>query len=103
MHARLISLSGAEREGSDSAVQAMREMMIPMLRTYDGYAGYMGLYDEDSGRAKGLLFWETREAAEAAEETLAERRKEMTSNFGLTLESTELYEASLVAMEPTRD
>src|ERR1044072_5588187 len=99
MYARLISLSGAEREGYDSAVSRMREMMIPMLRGMDGYAGYIGLYEPDSKRAKGLLFWETREAADAAEDTLAERRKEMTRSFGITLESTELYEASLVAME----
>jgi len=43
MYARLISLSGAEREGYDSAVSMMREMMIPMLRGMDSYAGYIGL------------------------------------------------------------
>jgi len=99
MYARLISLSGVERDGYESAVQVMRDQMIPMLRGYDGYAGYIGLYEPDSRRAKGLLFWTTREAAEAAEETLDERRKEMTSSFGMSLEPTELYEASLVAME----
>jgi hypothetical protein len=100
MYARLISLSGVERESYTNATQMMREMMIPMLRGYEGYLGYIGLYEPDSKRAKGLLFWATKDAAEAAEETLAERRQEMTSSFGMTLEPTELYEAPLLVLEP---
>ena len=51
--------------------------MIPTLRKYDGFAGYIALYDEDGGRAKGLLLWESKETAEAAEAELAEMRTQV--------------------------
>jgi hypothetical protein len=98
MYARLVSLSGADPAKREETVQTIRETVIPMLRTYDGFAGYIGLYDEEGGRAKGLLLWESKEAAEAAEETLAERRQNITSSMGLTLESADLYEAPIVEL-----
>ena len=51
-----------------TAIATIRERVIPTLRKYDGFAGYIALYDEDGGRAKGLLLWESKETAEAAEE-----------------------------------
>ena len=47
---------------------------------------------------RGSLLWESKEAAEAAEETLAERRQDITSSMGLTLESADLYEAPVVEL-----
>ena len=98
MYARLVSLSGADPSKREGTIRTLRETVIPMLRTYDGFAGYIGLYDEEGGRAKGLLLWESKEAAEAAEETLAERRQNITSSMGLTLESADLYEAPVVEL-----
>ena len=98
MYARLVSLSGADPAKREGTIQTLRETVIPMLRTYDGFAGYIGLYDEEGGRAKGLLLWESKEAAEGAEETLAERRQNITSSMGLTLESADLYEAPVVEL-----
>jgi len=43
--------------------------------------------------------WETKEAAEAAEETLVERRRQMAGGAGLTVESADLYEALVVELE----
>jgi hypothetical protein len=63
------------------------------------FAGYVGLHDPDSQQAKGVIFFESKEAAEAAEETLAERRKGMAGGVGLTIESADLYEALVVDME----
>jgi hypothetical protein len=99
MYVRLISLSGADEEKREDAIRTMRENVIPTLSGYDGFAGYVGLYDAESGRAGGIIFWESKEAAEAAEETLAERRKGMAAGVGLTIESADLYEAPVVALE----
>jgi len=99
MYARLVSLSGADPEKREKAMETIRETVIPTLRTYDGFAGYIGLYDEQNRRAKGIILWETKEAAEAAEETLVERRKQMAGGVGLTVESADLYEAPVVALE----
>ena len=99
MYARLVSLSGADPEKRENAIRTMQETVLPTLRSYDGFAGYIGLYDEANRRAKGILLWESKEAAEAAEETLAERRKQMAGGVGLTVESADLYEAPVVELE----
>jgi len=102
MHARLISFSGADPEKREQAVQTIRNQVIPTLREYDGFAGYLALYDPESRRARALILWESEDAAKAAEETLAERRHQMASGVGLTVESADLYEAVVVEMEAAR-
>ena len=85
----------------ERAIQTIRETVIPMLRQYDGFASYIALYDEQNRRAKVLL-WETEEQAEAAEQELVERRRQLASGVGLTVESADLYEAPFVELETAR-
>lgn len=102
MYARLISFSGADAEKRDSAIEMIRGTVIPMLQTYDGFAGYIALYDEENRRAKAIILWDSKEAAETAEETLVERRAKMTQQVGLTVESADLYEATVVELAGVR-
>jgi hypothetical protein len=99
MHARLIEFSGADAGKREQMLQTIQETVLPMLRTYDGFAGYLALYDPDNSRAKAILLWETEDAAVAAEETLAERRRQLTGGLGLTIESEDLYESPIVELE----
>jgi Antibiotic biosynthesis monooxygenase len=99
VYARLISFSGADPEKRERAIETIRETVIPTLREYDGFAGYLALYDRDNRRARAVILWESEEAATAAEETLAERRVQMASGVGLTVESADLYEAVVVELE----
>ena len=98
MYARLISMSGARAEGREQAIQAIREKVIPALSQQDGYAGYVALFDADNQRAKAVLLWESREAAEAAHAALTDFRDQVISGLGMTLESADLYEAPVVEM-----
>ena len=102
MYARLISFSGADPEKRDSAIEMIRGTVIPMLQNYDGFAGYLALYDEEKKRAKAIILWDSKETAEAAEETLVERRAQMTQQVGLTVESADLYEATVVELAGAR-
>jgi hypothetical protein len=102
MHARLIEFSGADAGKREQMLQTIQETVLPMLRTYEGFAGYVALYDSDNGRAKAVLLWETEDAAVAAEETLAERRRQLSGGLGLTLDSEDLYEAPVVEFEGAR-
>jgi hypothetical protein len=102
MYARLISFSGAGSDKREPALEMIRGTVIPMLQTYDGYAGYIALYDEDNSRAKAIILWDSKDAAESAEETLVERRQKMTSQVGITVESAELYEAPVVELAGAR-
>jgi len=99
MHARLIPFLGADPEKRETALQTIRETVIPTLRGYDGFAGYLALYDDANRRAKAVILWDSEEAANAAEETLAERRRQMASGVGLTVESADLFEALVVELE----
>jgi len=101
VHARLVEFSGADGK-RDQFVETIQGTVLPMLRTYDGFAGYIALYAEGQDRAKALLLWETQEAAESAEETLAERRQQLAGGVGLTVESADLYEAPVVELGAAR-
>jgi hypothetical protein len=102
MHARLIEFSGADAGKREQMLQTIQENVLPMLRTYDGFAGYLALYDEDGSRAKAIILWETEDAGVAAEETLAQRRRQISGGLGLTIESEDLYEATVVEFEAAR-
>ena len=102
MHARLISFSGADPEKRENAIQTIRETVVPMLREYDGFAGYISLYDPEQQRAKALILWESAEAGEEAEQTLAERRLKLAGSVGLTVESADLYEVPVAEFEGAR-
>ena len=102
MYARLITFSGADSSKRDAALEMIRGTVIPMLRSYDGYDGYISLYDEENSRAKAIILWESKEAAETAEETLVERRVQMTAQVGIKVESADLYEAPVVELEGAR-
>ena len=102
MYARLISFSGADPEKREAAIEMIRGTVIPTLQGYDGFAGYLALYDQDNRRAKAIILWESKDAAEAAEETLDERRKQMTAQVGLTVESADLFEATVVELQGAR-
>jgi hypothetical protein len=99
MHARLISFSGADPEKRENAIETIRGTVIPMLRQYDGYAGYIALYDAQNRRARAVLLWESEDAAEEAEKTLAERRLKLAGSVGLTVESADLYEVPVLELE----
>ena len=102
MYARVITFSGAGSDKRDAALEMIRGTVLQMLRTYDGYEGYIMLTDEESGWAQATILWASEDAANAAEETLAERRKGMVSQVGTTIESVDLYEAPVVELEGAR-
>jgi hypothetical protein len=102
MYARLISFSGADPDKREQAEQTIRGTVIPTLREYDGFAGYLALYDKENRRARAVILWDSEDAAVSAEETLAERRLQMASGVGLTVESADLYEALVVELEGAR-
>jgi hypothetical protein len=99
MYARVISFSNADSSKREPALEMIRGTVIPMLRTYDGFQGYISLIDADNSRAKAIILWESKDAADAAEETLEERRKGMVAQVGMTIESVDLYEAPVVELE----
>jgi len=58
MYVRLVEFSGADEAKHDQVVQTMRETIVPTLRGYEGFRGFIGLYDGASGRATAVLLWD---------------------------------------------
>jgi hypothetical protein len=102
MHARVISFSGASSANREKAEEMIRGTVLPTLREYDGFAGYLALYDAQNERARAIILWDSDDAAESAEETLAPRREQMAGSVGLRIESADLYEAVVVETEGAR-
>jgi hypothetical protein len=104
MYARVISFSGAGAtpENREKAEEMIRGTVLPMLRSYDGFAGYLALFDAENQRARAIILWDSEDAAVSAEETLADRRAGMASSIGLAIESADLYEAVVVELEGAR-
>ena len=102
MYARVISFSGAGADRREPALEMIRGTVIPMLQSYEGFAGYIFLHDEDNSRAQAIILWDSKDAAESAEETLAERRQKMTSQVGISVQSADLYEAPVLELAAAR-
>ena len=102
MYARLISFTGADPARREEMIETIRGTVVPMLRQYDGYEGYIALYDAANRRARAIILWESEEAAESAEKELVERRQRLASSIGLAVESADLYEATVVDLEGAR-
>lgn len=96
MYARVLTFDGAKEAQREQAKQVIRDEVIPRLEQIDGFAGFVGLFDVENSKAKSIVLWESREAAEAAESQLAERRKAMVEGMGMTIASNRLIEAPIV-------
>ncbi len=54
VYAPLVSFSDADPDKRERAIQTIRETVLPTLREYDGFAGYIALYDQENRRAKAV-------------------------------------------------
>ena len=102
MHVRLVSFSAGSTDARDRWVQAIQDTVIPTMRKYEGFAGYIGLSGQEDQQIKGMVFWDSEENAEAAERAVKERRREVSGGIGLTEESAELFEVIAMEMDVTR-
>lgn len=96
MYGRLVEVEGVDPSKQDQVVGTIREKVIPSMKELDGFAGFISLVDAENSRARSVVLWETKEAAEEAERQFASRREEIVSGVGGTVRSADLYEAPIV-------
>jgi hypothetical protein len=99
MYARVVTMSGADAEKREAALEMINGTVIPTLRDYEGFKGYIALWDKEKQDAKAILLWDNEAVADAAEETLRERRLQFAGGVGLTVVSADLYETLVFHME----
>ena len=96
MFGRLVEVEGVDPSHREEVLGIIRERIIPGLKEIEGFAGFISLIDEESGRARSVVLWETREGAEEAERQFAAKREEVVRGVGGTVRSADLYEAPIV-------
>jgi hypothetical protein len=99
MYGRLVEVDGVDAAKRGEAVGIIRDQVIPRLKELDGFAGFISLYDEGSGRVRSVILWETKDSAEEAEREFGPRREEMVRGIGGTVRSVDLYEAPIVEVQ----
>ena len=60
----------------------LRDRIIPGLKEIDGFAGFISLVDEEKHRARNVVLFETKEAAEEAERKFGPIREETVRGMG---------------------
>jgi hypothetical protein len=96
MYGRLVEIEGIDPSHREEVLGILRERIIPGLKEFDGFAGFISLVDEEKHRARNVVLWETKEAAEEAERKFAPIREETVTGMGGTVRSADLFEAALV-------
>ena len=96
MYGRLVEVDGLDASKRDEVLAILRGRIIPALKERDGFAGFISLVDDESGRARSVILWETREAAEEAEREFGPKREQIVGEHGGTVRSAELYDAPIV-------
>ena len=86
------------RNGGPNVAETARmagESMVTWLREFDGYRGLLILADPESGRARIMTLWDTREAADRSARGRSQVRESMVAAAGAEVESVELLELVL--------
>jgi hypothetical protein len=96
MYGRLVEIEGIDPSKREEVLGIIRERIIPGMKEIDGFAGFISLIDEESGRARSVVLWETKESADDAERQFSPKREEVVRGVGGTVRSADLYEAPIV-------
>lgn len=94
MHARVTTLEVAP-DRFDDATRFTQEQVLPQLQQMDGFKGFVTLGDRESGRVRGVAFWESEEALHATDEAASRIRGSVTEATGGTIVSVENCEVSV--------
>ena len=81
--------------GGPQVVETARmagESMLTWLREFDGYQGLVILADPETGTARFMTKWDSREAVQRSEQGRRQVRESMIAAAGAQLEQVELFE-----------
>jgi heme-degrading monooxygenase HmoA len=96
--ARVIRTEGGSAQSLEDRVQIARERVLPKARELEGFKGVVALGDRESGDSLLIVFWEDREALEAAAEQAGKLRAQ-TYTEDETETSVEAFEVLMLDLE----
>jgi heme-degrading monooxygenase HmoA len=90
MYASMTTVRSADADLDATATMAA-EAMVTWLREFDGYRGMIVLSDADSGRARIVTFWATKDDLERSARSRTEVRMQLIETAGAELEAVSAY------------
>jgi heme-degrading monooxygenase HmoA len=85
----------------DRSVQTVREQVIPGVQELDGYKGFIGFVDRDSGTFMSFTLWESEAAMRASEQAANQMRSEVAKQFTSQEPKVKRFEAAIVELPTT--
>ncbi len=85
MYARMTKAQGIG-SNLETAVQQMREEIVPRVRELDGFKGMIALVDREGDTFVTYTLWETQEALQASAEAANQLRGQALRMIGITSE-----------------
>jgi heme-degrading monooxygenase HmoA len=78
-------------EDFDDIVTMAAESLLPWIRQFEGYRGFLVLADRDSGTAHFMTLWESRNALERSAHSRKQVREQLARTAGAEIASTGAY------------
>lgn len=78
-------------EDFESIVQMAAESLLPWIRQYDGYEGFIVLADAETGTAHFMTLWESKDALDKSAPGRAQVRERLAATAGAKIESAGGY------------
>ena len=97
MYARMTKLHEVGGD-VDSAVRTVKENVIPRVREIDGYKGFLGFVDRESGTFMSFTLWETEDAMRASESAANQMRQDTVKMLGAAEPTVKRFEAAIVEL-----
>lgn len=91
MHARQTTVN-ATPEKVDAAIDAVRNGVLPALRSADGFKGFTLMADRQRGTMVGVSFFNTRDQLEASEQAIRGPREDTAREAGTDDVEVQLFE-----------
>jgi hypothetical protein len=76
LYASMVTVIGAQEEFDNIAAMA-GESLLPWIRQFEGYKGFMVFADGETGIAHFMTLWETREALEKSAHSRKQVREQL--------------------------
>jgi hypothetical protein len=90
LHASMVTVRAAI-EDFDQITEMAGESLLPWIRQFEGYKGFIVLSDPDGGTAHFMTIWDSREALERSAHSRAQVRDRLAKTAGAEIASAGAY------------
>jgi hypothetical protein len=90
LYASMVTVNGAMEDFDNIATMA-GESLLPWIRQFEGYKGFIVLANNETGAAHFMTLWDSLEAVEKSAHSRAQVRDQLAKTAGAEIESAGAY------------